>query len=232
MEKENTSEIEIDLVQIIKVILRKWYWIFASVIVFGFVSGGYAYYYLDDYYTAESSMIVQVTNSMDSSYTDLLTGQRLVDTYSEIAKSNRVLGELRTKLGLSYSNSQLREMITVRNVNDTLIINLSVESLSPVLSKDIANEIVLIVQTIAIDFEGLENVEILDVAVTPTSPSGPNRNLYIAVGILLGGMLSTGIILAFEFLNKSIKRGRDIENILGLRLLGLIPKYSIDDEVN
>lgn len=231
MDTENISEFEIDIVQLIRLILRKWYWILASVIVFGLAAFLYAYFQLEDFYTADSSMIVQVTNSMDSTYTDLLTGQRLVDTYSEIAESNRVLEELRTNLNLTYSNAQLREMISVRNVNDTLIINLSVTANDPRIAKEIANEIVMIVQSIAIDFEGLENVEILDVAVIPNVPSGPNRSLYIIVGILLGGMVSVAIILAFEFLDKSIKRGRDIENILGLRLLGLIPEYSTDEEV-
>jgi capsular polysaccharide biosynthesis protein len=231
MDVEQNQEFEIDLISLIKVLLRKW-WLIGAVTVIGLLATAlYAYLILDDVYTAESSMIVQVTNTGDSDYTNLLTGQRLVDTYTEIAKSNRVLDELIANLNLDYSKSQLRNMINVSSVRDTLIIQLDVESSDPVLAKDIANEVVSIVQVLSNDFENLDNVQVLDIAETPDSPSGPNRLLYMAVGILLGGMIGVGIVLAIEFLDKNIKKGKDVEQYLGLRLLGTIPEYDMDEEV-
>ena len=145
---------------------------------------------------------------------------------------NRVLGELRTNLDITYTNSQLRDMITVASVNETLIVELKVETEDPQLSSDIANELVVIVQALSATFEGLENVEVLDTAQPPVNPSGPNRMLYMAVGILLGGMIGVGIVLAIEFLDNNIKKPSDIETVLGLRLLGTIPDYDTDGEDN
>lgn len=231
MEPEQNQEFEIDLISLIKVLLRKW-WLIGAVTFVGLLGTAlYAYLTLDDVYTAESSMIVQVTSTGDSDYTNLLTGQRLVETYTEIAKSNRVLDELIDNLNLTYSKSQLRNMISVSSVRDTLIIQLDVESTDPVVAKDIANEIVSIVQDLSNDFENLDNVQVLDTAAVPTSPSGPNRLLYVAIGILLGGMVGVGIVLAIEFLDKDIKKGKDVEQYLGLRLLGTIPEYDMDEEV-
>ncbi|QMS84538.1 YveK family protein [Candidatus Xianfuyuplasma coldseepsis] len=231
MNPEVNPEVEIDLVSLFRVLLRKW-WLIAAITAVGLaITGAYAYVMLDDVYTAESSMIVQVTNTSDSDYTNLLTGQRLVDTYSEIAKSNRVLTELADNLDLDYTASQLRNMITVNAVNDTLIIELSVEMEDPALAKDIANEVVAIVQQLSTEFEGLDNVEVLDVAATPENPSGPNRVLYMAVGILLGGMIGVGIVLGMEYLDKDIKKAKDIEQYLDLRVLGTIPFYEMDEEV-
>ncbi len=231
MEPEMNQELEIDIVSLIKVLLRKWWLIAATTVVVAVVAGVYAYVMLDDVYTAESSMIVQVTSDSESDYTNLLTGQRLVDTYTEIAKSNRVLDELIDNLDLEYSKAQLRNMIAVSSVNNTLIIQLDVENTDPVLARDIANEVVDIVKDLSADYENLDNVGVLDVAATPTSPSGPNRMLYLAVGILLGGMIGVGIVLAIEYLDKDIKKGKDIEKYLGLRLLGTIPDYDMDEEV-
>ena len=53
--------------------------------------------------------------------------------------------------------------------------------------------------------------------------------MYLAVGILLGGMIGVGLVLGVEFLDKNIKVGKDIENVLGLRLLGIIPDYDMDE---
>ena len=103
MEQDMNQEMEIDLIHLIKLILRKWILIGVITIVMAIIAGGYAYVILDDVYVAESSMIVQVTNTGESGYTDLLTGQRLVDTYTEIAESNRVLEELKTNLNIDYT---------------------------------------------------------------------------------------------------------------------------------
>ena len=230
MEEEINNEVGIDLIILIKVILRKWLIISIITIAVAAVVGAYAYVVLDDTYTAESSMIVQVTNNGDSDYTNLLTGQRLVNTYTEIAESDRVFDELRLNLDIDISNGGLRNMITANSVSDTLIINLKVESEDSELTSDIANEVVAIVRDLSTEFEGLDNVEVLDIATVPVNPSGPNRTLYLAVGILLGGMIGVGIVLAFEFLDKNIKTGKDIENILGLRLLGTIPDYDMEEE--
>lgn len=231
MIEENNQELEIDLVHLIRVLLRKWWLILSVTAVFTVLVGLYSYLYLDDTYTSESSMIVQVTNSGDSEYQDLLIGERLVGTYSEITKSAKVLNELKANLNLDLTNGRLRDMITVEGVQNTLIVKLQVESNDPDLAADIANELVVIVQELGDSYEGLESVEVLDTAIAPNNPSGPNRLLYMAVGILLGGMVGSGAVLAIEFLDKKLKTPKDIERVLGLRLLGTIPDYVVDEGV-
>jgi capsular polysaccharide biosynthesis protein len=231
MDQELNQEVEIDLLSLVKVLLRKW-WLIAIATALGvFVTGAYAFVMLDDVYTAESSMIVQVQSNTDSDYTNLITGERLANTYKEIAKSNTVLTTVRENLDLDYTNEQLGGMITVTSVTSTLIVKLEVNNTDPELASDIANEVVSAVQLLADEFDGLENVEVLDVATVPVNPSGPNRVLYLAVGILLGGMAGVGIVLAIEYLDKNIKKGKDVERFLGLRLLGTIPEYNMDEEV-
>ena len=218
MNEEMNQELEIDLISLFKLLLRKW-WLITIVTVIGLgASAFYAYGMLDDVYSAEASMIVQVTSTGDSDYTNLLTGQRLVDTYTEIATSNKVLDELIVNLDLDLTKEQLRSMISVAGVNDTLIIQLDVESTDAVLAKDVANEIVSIVTHLSTQYENLDNVEVLDVAQIPEVPSGPNRLLYVVVGILLGGMVGVGIVLSIEFLDRTIKTTKDVENLLDVRV--------------
>ena len=230
MNEEMNQELEIDLISLFKLLLRKW-WLITIVTVIGLgASAFYAYGMLDDVYSAEASIIVQVTSTGDSDYTNLLTGQRLVDTDTEIATSNKVLDELIVNLDLDLTKEQLRSMISVAGVNDTLIIQLDVESTDAVLAKDVANEIVSIVKQLSTQYENLDNVEVLDVAQIPEVPSGPNRLLYVVVGILLGGMVGVGIVLSIEFLDRTIKTTKDVENLLDVRVLGAIPYYEHDHE--
>jgi len=232
MNEEIKQETELDLLYLLKLILRKWLLVGIVTGVTFVLATSYAYLRLDDEYTADSSMIVQVTGGDSSGYQDLLYGQRLVDTYAEIAKSNTVLNQVRSELNLDYSNGALRSMISVNSVNDTLIVQLKVVSGDSEEAANIATELVTTVQELTATYEGLESVEVLDTATVPTGPSGPNRMLYMAVGILLGGMIGVGIVLAIEFLDNNIKKPSDIETVLGLRLLGTIPDYDTDGEDN
>jgi len=231
MDQSTNQEYEIDLLHLIKLVLRKWILVGAITIVVAIIAGGYAYIALDDTYSANSSMLVQAQDTETSDYQNLLTGQRLVDTYKEIAISNRVLEELVTRVdNAEVSVASLRNMITVSSVNDTLIVKLSVESYDPELSSEIANEAVLIIQELSQEFNGLQEVEVLDTAQVPSNPSGPNRMLYIAVGILLGGMIGVGLVLVIEFMDKHIRTPKDIEQHLGLKVLGTIPDYDMGSE--
>ncbi len=74
----------------------------------------------------------------------------------------------------------------------------------------------------AIDL-GSVNVRISDFAVVPQGPFKPKKNLIIMLAFL--GSLMFGMVLAFlyEALDKTIKSTTDIENKLGLPILGLLP---------
>ncbi len=61
-------------------------------------------------------------------------------------------------------------------------------------------------------------------AEVPTSPSSPNVTLNMGVGVLAG--LLAGIALAFfiEYLDTSVKTMDDVESMLGVPVLAIIPK--------
>ncbi len=234
MDENTMNEQEIDLFELVKILFTKWYVIFASTLLVFIITTGYAFFMLDDVYTAEASMLVQVENETQTDATNFQLGERLVDTYTEVANSNRVINELKTNLSLPYSNTQLRNMISVSGVTNTIVIKLSVESTNPDEAAIIANELLDIIEALADseDFNSLENVDVLDEAEVPDNPSGPNRLLYIAIGFILGGIIGVGIIFMIEFLDKTVKTSNDVEYKLGLKTLGIIPDYNMEDEVD
>lgn len=232
---QQPEENEIDLMELIRVVLRKWYIIAGSVLVVMMLVGIYAYGVMPDTYTAETSILVQVQNEENSDVANYQLGERLVSTYTEIATSSRVLGELQEQmeedLGVDYSKSKIRGMIEVTGVENSVVIKLNVESTSRSEAVYMANTIVEIMESTSQEFAGLDNIEILDEATMPESPSGPNRTLYMAVAFVLGGMIGGFVVLGMEFLDKTIKTTKDMENKLGLRVLGAIPEYAMESEV-
>ena len=222
----------ITLNELFNILIKKWWIIFGLFLIGLITSSFYTKYFTEDYYIAESSMIVQVTNNVDSEYTNLLTGQRLVDTYSEIAKSNVAISTLKENLDLSISHNEISEMITVSGINETLIVKLSVKSYDNELTALIANELINIVKDLSTHYEGLESVEVLDTAIIPTSPAGPNKMLHLVIGGLLGIITACGIIFLLELFRNRFKTEIDIEKEMNTRVLGSIPFHTNDKLMN
>ena len=69
-------------------------------------------------------------------------------------------------------------------------------------------------------------VEVVDEATLPTEPIGKSRILKLALGLLVGlilGAITAFIVEAIDGLNTSIRRNSEIESLLELPALGLIP---------
>ena len=68
------------------------------------------------------------------------------------------------------------------------------------------------------------DIRIIDKALAPEAPIKPNKKLNLAIGGILG--LMAGVMLAFfgEYMDNTIKNTEDVERILNLPILGVIPK--------
>ncbi len=228
---EKDYQTEIDLGTLFKMLLSRWYIIvFSTILGFG-IAFMFAYMILDDEYTARTSMIVLVSNEQQSNEQNFNFSQKLTKTYTELAKSDLVISRVKEELGLNVSNDRLREMMTISGVQDTPVIKLAVVAKDKVEAKEIANKTVLVMQEVSLNFDGFDNIEILDVATTPENPSGPNRLLYVVIGVLLGGIVGVGIVFMIELFDKTLKSPLDIERKLGLRLLAIIPDYTMEEEI-
>jgi len=222
---------EIDLLSLFRMLLNKWYVILISTLLCFGLASIYAYVMLDDKYTAQTSMIILVENDVQSDEQNFNFSQKLTKTYTELAKSDLVIEQVISSLSLNQTSDELRKMMTISGVQDTPVIKLSIVAKDNILAKDIANKTVQVMQQVSLQFEGFDNIEVLDVAQTPDIPSGPNRILYVAIGIILGGILGVGIIFIVELVDRSIKTPDDIERKLGLRTLAIIPDYQMESEI-
>ena len=73
--------------------------------------------------------------------------------------------------------------------------------------------------------EGLEtaNARIIDYAVRPSSPVKPKKQLIIALALLSSLLLSMLMAIVYEKLDVTIKAVTDVEDRIGLRVLGVLP---------
>ena len=88
----------------------------------------------------------------------------------------------------------------------------------------VANELADRTSKAAIDAMKLDAVNIIDRASVPDKPSGPNRVMYTAVALLAGLFVAIAIIVLQDMLDTTVKSGDDAEELLGIPVLGRMPK--------
>ena len=68
------------------------------------------------------------------------------------------------------------------------------------------------------------HARILDRAMVPAAPFKPNKRLSITLALILGTLLGCGIAILLDMLDNTVKNPDDVEDKLGVPLLGALPK--------
>lgn len=69
------------------------------------------------------------------------------------------------------------------------------------------------------------NIHVIDGAIVPKVPSKPRVLLNLAAGLILGLGLGVGLAFFQEYLDKTLKTADDVEQLLRLSSLGVLPKF-------
>ena len=71
------------------------------------------------------------------------------------------------------------------------------------------------------------NVRIIDRALVPTSPFRPSLRNDLSAGLSSGLVLGIGIVFLLHFLDRSIKSAEELERLLGLPVLAVVPALGL-----
>jgi capsular polysaccharide biosynthesis protein len=126
------------------------------------------------------------------------------------------------------SRSGLKSMISVSTSSSILLINISVENPDPTLAKVIAETLADNAIEIANDETNSlpflqDKLKVLDVAEEPNNPSSPNKTLYMAISVILGGIVAVGIVFIKEFFNNKFKTVEEVEKTLNMKVISAVP---------
>lgn len=224
MNSNDNASIEIDVLYLLrKLWSRKFFIIFIALVV-GTVALLGSVFFLKPKYTSTTRIYV-VSRSSDSSLTnqDLQAGSYLVNDYKEVITSNEVLSSVISQENLSLSTSELSNMISVNIPTDTRVISISVEDTDAKEASDIANTIREVAAEKIKSVTKVDDVTTLEAAEVASKPSSPNIKRNAALGALVGGFLAIVGILVFEVLDDRVRRPEDVEEVLGMTLLGVVP---------
>ena len=176
-------------------------------------------------YQAKTSMIVNIETYENQSVLtsdQISAGQKLAVLYGEIIKSRSVLQPVIEKLNLEMTPQQLAGMISVSQVNDTHIMNLSVTDTDPDRAKAIANTIPGVFTEEVKRTIKANGVEVLDPSLGGYPIVSNSSNKVLIAGVI-GVMIGLFIIFLIEFLDNKVKTPQDMEKYFNIPVLGVIP---------
>src|SRR5699024_2144698 len=151
---------------------------------------------------------------------------QLVNTYSEIIKSPRILDKVSKNLKGKYSSKKISGMLTVSNQAESQILNIAVENESREAASKVANEIAKVFSKDVSKIMNVDNVSILSKADTKGNQISPQPLVNSVVGIFLGIIVALITIFLKEIMDKRIKTEEDVSEILDLPVLGTIQDFS------
>ena len=224
MKEQNTMEI--DVFQLLNTLWKRKLIIALVAIVTGAIAFAYSSFIIKPEYTSTTRIYVVNRNQGDKTgltNQDLQAGSYLVKDYREIILSQDVLEKVVTNLQLNMSTKGLASKIQVTVPVDTRIVSISVKDKQPEEASRIANSLREVAAQKIINVTRVSDVTTLEEARPATSPSSPNirRNTLIA---FLGGLgVVVVVVLLIELLDVRVKRPEDIEDVMQIPLLGVIP---------
>lgn len=192
----------------------------------------FTFLFQKDVYQARSTIIVSNTNT-ESGFGQLTVNDynlniKLVNSYSVICKTNRVLEQVIAELGLPMTTQALAGKITVSAAKDTEIIHIMVRDGDPRKAQAIANSVTRVFQSEVKEIMKMDNVQIIDEARLPGTPVSPNRPRNVMLGFAVGLMLGFCLAFLIEILDRTVKSEEQITELLGIPVLGSVPKIIED----
>lgn len=150
---------------------------------------------------------------------------QLVNTYSEIATSPRILDKVSKELKNAYSTKELSGMITASNETESQILNIAVESSNKNDSEKIANVFSKVFSEETPKIMNIDNVSILSKADGTATQTKPKMTVNALLGIVLGLIVAIIIIAIKEIFDTRIRNEQDVQEQLDVPVLGSIQKF-------
>ncbi|WJE15275.1 Wzz/FepE/Etk N-terminal domain-containing protein [Halobacillus sp. ACCC02827] len=188
-------------------------------------------------YEASSQFIVNQSQSQNQNaavdINEIRSNVELINTYNVVIKSPAILDEVADELGLSMTASQLAGKLQVSSAEQSQVVNVTVTDESAQRAADIANTTVSVFKEQIPQLMSADNVKVLSTADVGTNPSpvSPNNTLNIAIALVVGLMIGVGLAFLLEYLDNTIKTEEDIEDYLGMPVLGVVSTISDNDMV-
>lgn len=225
---------ELNIIEIINMMLRRWWLILVMILVGGIIAFMYTDFFMVPLYKTDGALYVncetETTEVEDTASAGKLnSSSRLAETCVEILQRRTFLQGVAADIGNKYTYKQIQGMISIISVNETELLEISVTGPDPKEICRILDSILVRAPQELVRVVKAGSVEIVDQAYEPEHPFSPSTITNTLIGAIIGLVLSVAAILWMEIFDTRIKTPEQIKTSYDEPLLGEIP--SLEEEV-
>lgn len=183
-------------------------------------------------YESTGSMMILNQKEEAADSTQLSISTRLTDDYASVMLSRNTVNRVISNLDLDVTYEELSEQIVTEVKSDSRVITVTVTEESPLLAKQIVDEILELSLEYIKDNLEVHAIMILDEGNLADEPLPEDNNLLkIAVLFCAGAIIAAFAIIILFVLNDTIRKDKDVEFYLDMPLLAQVSKekYSAEE---
>ena len=203
---ETKEVFEIDVLQITKAILKKWWLLLLFGLIGAVLMFSYTTLFVTPMYSSTAKMYINASSSSNIDMSGLSTARDLVATYAYLVKNTRMtLEEVAEKAKLDYSYEQLRSMVYVSSGGSTEFLEITVSAPNPEDACLIANTIMVVLPGRAAATNLNSTISAADWATVSSVPTSPNVTKNMTLGFVVGLVLAALLAALKEILDDKVQ---------------------------
>ncbi len=205
------------------IIRRFWLILLVAVLAAG-VAYAYVSFIVQPLYSSTATLYIGNRSSDNKmSYNDATLSETLAKDFEVIIKKRQVLEEVAKTLELDISAAELSRCLSVNNITNTRILDITVSTPDPTLSKRIADTVCSVASEKIVSIVKVDYVSIVDTGSFNSSPSNISLTKSMILAGIAGALICAFCIMVKTLMDDKIKNPDDVEFYLGLSVLGTIP---------
>jgi len=217
--------------EIVSILMKRWKMISLITLIATILSAIVSFFVISPKYQASTKVFIGKENNaqgQEQSYnnSDVLMYQKLLKTYAEIIQTTDLIDKAVSSSNLNLRSENILSTLTVVPRADTQILEIGYTNPDKMIARDVVDSVTNEFIRSSKDLIPNGNVKIIESVKIPESPVSPNRKMNIAIAFILGLMISIGLSFLLEFMNNTFKTREQMEEMLGVPVLGTIPEYS------
>ena len=219
------NEEVIRIEDILDILLKRWKMIISITLLAALTAAIISFFIIAPKYEASTKVFIGKENTKDQNYnnSDIQMYQQLLKTYAGVITTNDLVEKAIDKANLNITSENVLGGLTVTPSANTQILEIKYISADRVLSRDLVDAVTTQFIKTSTDLIPNGNVKIIESVKLPENPVSPNKKMNIAIAFLLGIMISVGFAFLLEFMDNTFKTKEQLEQILGLPVIGAIP---------
>lgn len=217
---------------LLKTLKKRWKLICIITLSTTIISAALSFFVIPPKYETSTKVFIGkegsvIKDSSDQNYNgnDVEMYQKLLKTYAEIIKTNDLIERAVDMENLNVKSDDVLKNLTVTPTVDTQVLEIKYVNKDKAMAKNILDSIInqFIVESKQLIPNG--NIKIIESVKIPGNPVSPNKKVNILIAFILGLMVSMGLSFFLEFMDNTFNSKEEMEEELGVPVLGIIPDF-------